>query len=75
MLPTTLTKESVSVVAEYFGLTDLVEELAPSPTNTAWPEVVTLDVRGRKINVNRLSSQGDCSVVTVPVQIIPDQVS
>jgi len=53
LLPTTLTKHSVSVLAEYFGLTDLVEELAPSPADTTWPEVVSLDVRGRKINVNR----------------------
>lgn len=52
LLPTTLTSQSVSVVAEYFGLHDLVDQLAPSPPNT-WPEVVTLDVRGRKINVNR----------------------
>lgn len=54
LLPTTLTSQSVSVVAEYFGLHDLVDQLAPSPPNT-WPEVVTLDVRGRKINVNRLT--------------------
>jgi len=54
LLPTTLTNQSVSVVAEYFGLTDLVDQLAPSPPDTTWPEVVTLDVRGRKINVNRL---------------------
>lgn len=53
LLPTTITAQSVTIVAEYFGLTDLVEELAPRPTDTTWPEVVSLDVRGRKINVNR----------------------
>jgi len=56
LLPTNITKESVSVVAEYFGLIELVEYLKPATVNQVWPEVVTLDVRGRKINVNRLCS-------------------
>eukprot|EP00092_Neocalanus_flemingeri_P001705 GFUD01001820.1.p1 GENE.GFUD01001820.1~~GFUD01001820.1.p1 ORF type:complete len:139 (+),score=38.53 GFUD01001820.1:69-485(+) len=55
LLPTTLTCHSVSVVAEYFGLTDLVSQLNPAPAKAVWPEVVTLDVRGRKITVNRLT--------------------
>jgi len=53
LLPTSLTSHSVTVVAEYFGLTELVAELNPNPAKAAWPEIVTLDVRGRKINVNR----------------------
>ena len=56
LLPSNITKESVSVVAEYFGLLELVEHLKPATNNQVWPEVVTLDVRGRKINVNRLCS-------------------
>lgn len=53
LLPTTLTTQSVSVVAEYFGLIDLVAQLNPTPAKAEWPEIVSLDVRGRKINVNR----------------------
>jgi len=60
LLPTTMTRHTVSVLGEYFGLTDLVLELnppPPPPTNNQsrppFPDIVALDVRGRKINVNR----------------------
>merc|ERR1719187_1556028 len=59
LLPTNMTQEAVRVVAEYFGLTPLVEMLIPPPTPPSiqprahFPDILPLDVRGRKINVNR----------------------
>ena len=53
LLPTTMTQEAVRVVAEYFGLTPLVEILNPPPTppsiqpRTHFPDILPLDVRGR----------------------------
>jgi len=60
LLPTNMTQEAVRVVAEYFGLNPLVEILNPPPSippsiqpRTHFPDILPLDVRGRKINVNR----------------------
>jgi len=58
LLPKNMTEQAVSVVAEYFGLTPLVELLSPpTPPNPQlrmhFPDILPLDVRGRKINVNR----------------------
>ena len=53
LLPTNMTQEAVRVVAEYFGLTPLVELLIPPPTppsiqpRTHFPDILPLDVRGR----------------------------
>jgi len=54
MLPTYMSKETVRVVAEYFSLAPLVSLLTPSPRpSPSFPEIIPLDVRGRKLNVNR----------------------
>ena len=56
LLPTNMTQEAVRVVAEYFGLTPLVEMLIPPPTppsiqpRTHFPDILPLDVRGRWTN-------------------------
>merc|ERR1719481_1634378 len=54
LLPTSMTPETVRVVAEYFSLTPLVAQLTPTlPSTPSFPSIIPLDVRGRKINVNR----------------------
>jgi len=61
LLPTSMAPHTVSVVGEYFGLAPLVAALAPVPQSPppapqarpSFPDIVPLDVRGRKINVNR----------------------
>ena len=52
LLPINMTQETVRVVAEYFGLTPLVEMLNPPtpPSNQPrphFPDILPLDVRGR----------------------------
>jgi len=55
LLPTNMSADSVAVVAEYFGLTSLVKALSPPEPQhrPAFPDIVPLDVRGRKMNINR----------------------
>ena len=56
LLPKNMTQEALRVVAEYFGLTPLVEILNPPPTppsiqpRTHFPDILPLDVRGRWAN-------------------------